>query len=290
LTFRELKRFNRQLLPGVWVDRWAELTVMQWNKAGWLWSKRAAVLGSLSAAAALGSKWIDVGTPVELVHTNRRAPDNVVVRTYSLAPGETTTAHGLPVTTPARTAFDLGRVLPFEMGLTRLDALMNATGVKTADIEAVMRCHPRSNGMRRLRKTLAHADRGAESPYESLTRLLLMANNFPVPETQLTVFDGNGFIVARIDMGWREYKVGVDFEGAHHWTEANQFSRDVDRYALLPTLGWNDIRLTSGILHNRPRVFLGRVSDALMSRGCPRTWPRHGEWVLPDAIIGYGRG
>lgn len=286
LTFRELKRNFVEVFPGVFVDVCADLSMVGYSKAGWLWSQRKAILAGLSAAAALGSKWIDANAAVELIHTNRRQPTRVLIHADSLLPGETTIAKGLPVTTPARTAYDLGRRLDLVNGVLRIDALMNATDVKVVDIEALMRRHPRARGLVQLRDTLALVDGGAESPYESRTRLLLGLNNFPVPETQITVLDGSGFVVARIDMGWREYKVGVDFEGAHHWTEPRQFSKDVERYALLPELGWTDIRLTSGILHTRPQTFLGRVGDALTARGCPRTWPTHSEWVLPAALIG----
>ena len=272
LTFRELKRFHLQLFPGVWVELDADMSMIGWSKAGWLWTRRAAVLDGLSASAALGAKWIDAGTPVELVHSNRRAPHGIIVHTDLLLPGETQIASGLPVTTPARTAFDLGRRLTLEDGVERIDALMNVTHVKVVDVEALLRRHPRANGLVQLRETLALVDGGAESLYESRVRLLLVQAGFPPPETQIEVFDEQGFFVARIDMGWREYRVGVDFEGAHHWTDPRQFTRDVDRYARLPELGWHDIRLTSGIFHNSPQQFLRRVGEALVSRGCPRTW------------------
>lgn len=73
-------------------------------------------------------------------------------------------------------------------------------------------------------------------------------------------------------MGWPQWRVGVDFEGAQHWTNPDQFSGDVERYARLTELGWLDIRLTSGMLHNDPERFLDRVGAALLARGCPRTW------------------
>lgn len=84
--------------------------------------------------------------------------------------------------------------------------------------------------------------------------------------------DSDGLVVARLDMGWRQWRVGVDFEGAHHWTDPRQRNRDIERYALLPELGWADIRLTSGILHNTPQRFRTGVGAALVARGCPRTW------------------
>lgn len=179
---------------------------------------------------------------------------------------------GMPVTTPARTAFDIGRRLSLTKGVQRIDALMNATDVKLSAIEAVIDKHPGARGLRQLRRTLELVDGGAESPYESLTRLLLIEAGFTQPETQIVVLDDWGRFVARIDMGWRKYLVGVDFEGAQHWTDPTQRNKDIERYWKLPKLGWNDIRLTSGILHNNPQEFLTRVGAALIARGCPKTW------------------
>ena len=132
--------------------------------------------------------------------------------------------------------------------------------------------HPGVRRARQLRQTLSLVDGGAESPYESLTRLLLIQAGFPRPETQILVVDEYGFVVARIDMGWRQYLVGVDFEGAHHWTDPRQRTRDAERYNLLPALGWTDIRVTSGMLHNQLQAFFDRVGVALIARGCPKTW------------------
>jgi hypothetical protein len=154
----------------------------------------------------------------------------------------------------------------------RIDALMNATEINVGDVEAVIAAHPGVRGLRQLRKTLPLVDGGAESPYESLTRLLLVQAGFPRPQTQIPVYDEYGRVVARIDMGWREWLVGVDFEGAQHWTDPKQRAWDVERYARLSELGWADIRLTSGMLHNNPQVFLNRVGNALIARGCPKTW------------------
>jgi hypothetical protein len=195
----------------------------------------------------------------------------LTIHSDMLAPGEAQTIAGMRVTTTARTAFDMGRRLRLEDGVQRLDALMNATDVKVADVEAVIARHPGVRGLNQLRQTLDLVDGGAESPYESLTRLLLIKAGFPRPQTQIRVVDKHGN-VWRIDMGWLEYLVGVDFEGAHHWTNPTQRTKDVVRYAALPEVGWIDVRPTSGILHNDPQSFLDRVSAALIARGCPKTW------------------
>lgn len=272
LTFRELRRFHEAVHPGVWVPRGVDLSSCQRARAGWLWSNRDGVLAGLSASALWGTKWIADDADVELIHANRRPPPGIVVHGDRLSFGETRTVSGMPVTTPARTIFDLGRRLTVDDAVQRIDALMNATGVKADDVEAVVAQHPGVRGLQRLRETLALVDGGAESPYESMTRLLLIRAGFPPLETQIQVFDELGCVFARIDMGWRQWQVGVDFEGAHHWSEPKQRSWDIERFAKLPSLGWLDERLTSGILHNRPQSFLDRVGAALISRGCPKTW------------------
>lgn len=272
LTVRELRRFYTGVYPGVWVPRCVDLTPRQRARSAWLWSRRNGVLAGLSAAAMLGSKWIDSDTAAEIVHSNRRPPPGITVHSDLLLPGETQTTAGLPVTSPTRTAFDLGRRLRLKEGVQRVDALMNATDLKAVDVEAMMARHPGVRGLRRLGETLQLVDGGAESPYESLTRLLLVQAGFPRPQTQIPVYDANGHLVARIDMGWPEWMVGVDFDGAHHWTDPKQREWDAERYALLPELGWLDIRLTSRTLHHNPGVFLGRVGAALIARGCPKTW------------------
>lgn len=272
LTFRELRRFHEAVHPGVWVPRGVDLSQPQRVRAAWLWSNREGVIAGLSASAMLGTKWIADDADVELIFANRRPPPGITVHGDGLMSGETRTVRGMAVTTPARTAFDLGRRLTVDDGVQRIDALMNATGVTAADIDAVIARHPGVRGLRRLCETLSLVDGGAESPYESITRLLLIRAGFPPPETQIRVFDEHGCVFARIDMGWRQWQVGVDFEGAHHWSNPKQRSWDVERIARLPDLGWDDIRLTSGILHNRPQSFLDRVGAALISRGCPKTW------------------
>jgi hypothetical protein len=85
LTFRELRRFHSAIYPGVWAPRGVELSAKDRARAAWLWSRRRGVVSGLSAAALLGAKWIEPELPAELIHVNRRSPQNVVVHTDELA-------------------------------------------------------------------------------------------------------------------------------------------------------------------------------------------------------------
>lgn len=272
VTAHRLRRDYVRIYPGVWMPREATLTAQHRARAAWLWSRRHGVLSGLSASATLGAKWIDPDTPAEIIHTNRRAPPGLIVHTDALLPGEVRTARGLPVTTAARTAFDLGRRLDPTQGVQRVDALMNATGLKAVEVMAVADAHPGARDLRQLDETLPLVDGGSESPYESLARLTLVRAGFPPPQTQIRVYGNYGELIACIDMGWEEYLVGVDFEGKHHWLDPKQRERDAERYYVLPEVGWIDLRLTATRLHRNPQVFLDRVAAALTVRGCPKTW------------------
>jgi hypothetical protein len=173
----------------------------------------------------------------------------------------------MPVTTPARTAFDLGRSLAELQAVQRIDALMNVTEVKVADIESVMQLHPRARGINRLRRIVTLVDGGAESPYESATRLVLIGAGVPTPNTQIAVRDPWGRVFARLDMGWPRWKVAVEYDGAQHWTDGRQRAWDIERAILLEAAGWVIIRVSADLLRRRPDMIIDRVNAAVKARG-----------------------
>ncbi|WP_433630804.1 endonuclease domain-containing protein [Nocardia sp. CA-120079] len=171
------------------------------------------------------------------------------------------------MTTPARTAFDLGRRLSRENAVVVLDALCAATGLRTEEVIELSDLHPGARGIARLREVLPLVDGGAESPQESRTRLLLIDNGLPRPETQIVVRDHYGTFVARVDIGWEQWKVAVEYDGAQHWTDPAQRSKDIDRHAELNALGWLVIRVSADQLRTRPHIILDRVRTALRTQG-----------------------
>jgi len=114
-------------------------------------------------------------------------------------------------------------------------------------------------------------DGGAESPQETRTRLLLVRAGLPKPETQIVGVNEIGYPFARIDMGCRELRVGIEFDGAQHWTHPAQRTADIDRYAELVSLGWRIVRVSSDLLRYRPEVVVARVCAALRDAGAD--WP-----------------
>jgi REase_MTES_1575 len=185
-----------------------------------------------------------------------------------LLPGEVVDVDGMPVTSPARTAFDLGRWTSSRLhAVQRLDALANATDVKINDVEALMAEHRGARGLVRLRAVLPLVDGGAESPQETRTRLVLIDAGLPTPQTQIRVCDEYGDFVARIDMGYEHLRVGIEYDGPQHWTDPEQRDRDIDRYTALVDLGWTIIRVSSELLRCRQGTFIARVVAAMHAAG-----------------------
>lgn len=269
VSARQLKQDYVAVYPGVYAPRWVELSAIERARAAWMWSRGNGVLAGLSASALLGARWIEPTSPAELVHTNRRAPEMLTVRTDSLAPDETLSVDGMTVTTAVRTAFDLGRRLPVNEAVQRIDALMNATRLDAGEVERVVEAHPGVRGLATLRRALLLVDGGAESPYETRTRLILVRHGLPAPQTQVPVLDEHGFVVAYVDMGWPELRVAVEYDGAQHWTDPRQRRRDIERLADLDRLGWIVIRVSSDMLRT-PAAIAARVRGALESRSSVR--------------------
>jgi AbiEi antitoxin C-terminal domain/Protein of unknown function (DUF559) len=267
ISARTLQRLYQRVYPDVYIPRGAELTASQRAQAAWLWSGRHAVVAGRSAAALLGAKWTDAAAPAELVCSNVRPPPLVVAHNDTLLPGEIADVDGVPVTTPARTAFDIGRRTPLNAAVPRLDALAHATDVKSVDVEAVIAHHKGARGLRRLRQVLPLVDGGAESPQESRTRLALVVAGLPKPQTQIGVFNEYGDFVARVDMGWEQWRVGVEYDGAQHWTDSRQRANDIDRLSALAAMGWVIIRVSGELLRYRRGTLIARVDSALRAAG-----------------------
>lgn len=267
VTPHQLRTNFEMVYRNVYIPRGQKLTPVTRAVAAWLWSGRTATVAGLSAAALHRAAWIDDWLPPELNRTSRDRAQNIVLHSDTLVDDEVCIRGGIRLTTPARTAFDLGRRNGLTTAVIRLDALMHATELKAADVELLVERHRGARGLVQLRRVLLLADAGAESPWESRTRLVLVGNGLPRPQTQIEVLSEWGAVIARIDMGWDEFKVGVEFDGAQHWTDPAQRTRDIDRLAELEARGWSIVRVSADLLRHRADVVVARTRSALLAAG-----------------------
>lgn len=254
----QLRSHYRAVLPGVYVPARSEPTLAQRTIAAWLWSGRQGVIAGSAAAALHGAKWIPGDEQIELIWSNARPPAGVSTRRDGLRSGEVQRLRGLPVTTPVRTAFDLGRLTRGEKGVARLDALGNATRFDPGAVLDLARRHAGSPGIPRLRAALQLHDRGAESPQETWLRLLFIRSGYPKPRTQIPVLDHYGRARYYLDMGWEDAMVAVEYDGQHH-RERTVFGKDIIRAEFITERRWKRVRVVAG---QRPAEILDRVARA----------------------------
>jgi hypothetical protein len=260
----QLRTRFRAIYPDVYLAESATPSLRTRSVAAWLWSDRRGVVAGLAAAALHGSAWIDDDAPIELIWRNQHAPVGVITRNQRIEPDEVTRVATLPVTTLARTAFDLARQLPTGEGVARLDALMRVIPFRVEEVLLLAKRYPGARGLRRLRTALQLVDPGAASPKETWLRLLLIAAGLPAPDTLIPVNEG-WRTVGVLDMGWERCKVAVEYDGDHHRTDRRQYARDQWRIRRLEALGWIVIRV---IAEDKPEDVVRRVRDARTRRGC----------------------
>ncbi|WP_396928098.1 hypothetical protein [Mycolicibacterium sp.] len=222
VTGHQLRSRYRAVYRNVYFAKDRPLTALQRAQAAWLFAGPDAVLAGLSAAAVHGTRWLDGTAPAEIVRVNRHRSPGLLAHSYAIADDDVCVRRGMRLTTAARTAFDIGRSRAPHEAVPLLDALMNATGLKDADVLAIADANPGVRGVRRLRATLTLVDAGAESPRESTVRMLLVSAGLPTPETQIEFYDDYGDVMIRVDMGWRQWHIAVEYDGVQHWTDGRQ--------------------------------------------------------------------
>lgn len=264
VTRHELRRWYRPVFRNVYVPKGHELTLRDRTVAAWLWSSRIGIVTGLAAAAFHGSRWIDDDIDIELIHSYPRAPRGIVTRNERIASDEWEEVDGIPVTNPARTAFDLGRFRRRHDGVVRLDALMRGRPFSVEDVKVLAKRYRGARGVARLKAILPCVDGGAMSPRETFWRLLVVDSGFPDPSTQLPVFDEQGRPVRVLDLGWEELKIAIEYDGDQHQADRLQYLKDRRVLPVLHRLGWHVIGV---VREDDPVAIIHALHEAMKARG-----------------------
>ena len=173
--------------------------------------------------------------------------------------------HGLPVTAYADTWFHLADDLPVDLLVAVGDRLVRSRpqwGEEAlASRAALAECLQRQRGRRGVVKArAAHAlvRDGADSPQETALRLALLDAGLPEPELQIELRDPEfpSRNPATADLGYRRWKIAVQYEGAGH-DDPVQVARDTHRDAVFQRAGWLVVRVSNS---DRRAGFAGTIA------------------------------
>ncbi|MDU0479607.1 hypothetical protein QVA66_10185 [Staphylococcus chromogenes] len=106
-----------------------------------------------------------------------------------------------------------------------------------------------------LSRLLALSDPGADSPQETLLRLIV--RDLADWESQVPFHTPNGRLLTAADLASKKHKVTLFYDGEHHLARG-QRDYDTEVVQLLRMMGWEPIRITSGQLRN-PHLLRQRI-------------------------------
>lgn len=203
-----------------------------------------------------------------------RRPD-IDGRTRDLRDEDVMRLFGMDVTTPLRTALDLGCALPRHRALGALDAFMQDHGITQEDMTRTVPRYFRRRGVVQLRSLIPLVDSRAESMRESWLRLDIHDAGLPAPELQYWVAV-DGVPTYRLDLAYPMHRVAVEYDGEdYHRLTEEQRRNDRKRRAWLVAHGWTVIVVDKdGLYDEDPDSWLARLTGALRPRTKRLRWTR----------------
>lgn len=168
------------------------------------------------------------------------------------------TEAGLHVTSVLRTVTDLTAVLSLPAAVCVLDAALHQHLVTRDQLDAAVTARRGTPGVKVLAAAVAVADARAESPHETLTRLLFMPV-LPDLEPQVTLHDQQGRHVARFDLADRRRRLAVESDGVAGHAGPAMVLEDRRRDDRAEGLGWWTERIGWYDVRRRPEQTAARV-------------------------------
>lgn len=167
-------------------------------------------------------------------------------RSRDLGPDDTMTIDGVEVTTPLRTALDLGCTLRRREAMAALNAFARLHGVTAEQLGAELRRFRGRRGVRQLRDLIGLIEPAIESPRESWVWLEIHDHGLLLPEPQHWIVI-DGVPTYRLDFAYPKARVCVEYDGVdYHDLTAEQREHDASRRAWLRSQGWTVIVVRVG--------------------------------------------
>lgn len=217
----------------------------------------------------------DVLPPIETCALRHHDPTrrlDIDGRTRDLATTDVMRISGVLVTTPLRTALDLGCELRRREAFAAMTLLARAFGFGPRELVAELPRFRRRRGVVQCRELAPLVDPRVESPREAWTLLALVDAGLPVPEVQWWVED-DGRPAYRLDLAYVNARLAIEYDGveAHHAPDQRQ--HDEERRAWLRERGWEVVVVRRGDFGGTAQArWLGKVERALAPSYTNRRW------------------
>lgn len=226
-------------------------SVLSHQSAAILWGFRRSRGGPVHVTAPQGRQGLRRRKGI-WIHRNKFGPEDVLIQA------------GFPVTTVARTLFDVAEVAPFD---SLKGAAEEADRLKLLQLRALEEVCERGHGrralrpMRRLIAELRPPDEG-RSPLEIRFPVFVREHHLPMPTQNVQVLDHE------VDALWPDAKLIVELDSWEHHGHRAAFERDRARDPKLLIASYRTIRVTHRRLDREP-VQLANEIRQLLSQAPP---------------------
>jgi len=221
---------------------------------------------SHETAAKLWGLWTP---PVDVVHitvVGRNGacsrPSLIVHRAATLDRRDHRTHRGLPITSPARTLFDLAVSTNFRQLEHMFDEAIKTGIMRRSQVTHVLHRCPKRRGAKRMRSLNDETRPQAwtRSKTERRLRTLIRKAGLPTPHSN-TTYDG-----IELDLYWPEHRLDVEIDGYAFHSSQTALERDHRRDRRLAALGIIVLRFSARQVWEEPVLVIAEIAAALALR------------------------
>ena len=188
---------------------------------------------------------------------------------FGLARGSMWMIEGVPSTSPARLAADLGAVVPFEVFEAAIDEMIRRRLLTWPMARASLRSHARRgrDGVGALRLLIGDRvdDHVGDSALEKLFHREGRRRGLPIAEPQFSIYDEQGFI-ARVDYAYVDERIAIELDSVQHHLNRAAFEDDRRKRNRLKLAGWLVLEFTKRMLREQPDVVFPQIERARRHR------------------------
>lgn len=243
--------------------------------AAWIWGVDCFAYRELDVLPAVETFVLPGGRPSER--------QGVAGGSRDLHPADWVDIDGVKVTTPLRTALDLGCKLDRRYALAAMDALQRGHGFTPEDLSRALPSYFRRRGVIQLRQLVPIVDGRAESPRESWARLEIIDAGLPCPRPQFWIVI-DGVPTYRLDLAYPHARIAVEYDGAEFHTSKESREADEERRGWLERNGWRVTVLTANdFAPGAVEVWIETLrNDLERAQRLPKRWfeRRHDGWKV----------
>jgi hypothetical protein len=194
----------------------------------------------------------------------------LVHESKALDPVDLTVVQGIPVTTPARTLFDLSGVCRKGLVEIALEDALRRSLVTEVELAATVKRLSRSGRpggpvLRELLAVRAPERRPTESVMETRLLQALRAGGLPEPTVQYEVWQGGAF-VGRVDAAYRDERIAIEYDSDEFHSGRSATRRDRSRRHALIAAGWLPIDVGPEDLRRGGFTACAAIAQALDDR------------------------